>query len=121
MGKIDSLYNEICLRAWLGLKRPTVICLLALLVLVALAAPLWAQASGLENQVGTSLQPLANLFTGVAAKLLAIILIVFGAALIGFRGEWTWGLSALIAGIVLGIVSQIVTAIFAGSGTVTLP
>jgi type IV secretory pathway VirB2 component (pilin) len=67
-----------------------------------------------ETQVTEALNPLARLLVGPVAKGLAIIGLF---AFVGFlyAGRWMMAVSSLVAAVILGLLANIVTAIFQGS------
>jgi len=68
----------------------------------------------LEQQVTEALNPLARLLVGPIAKGLAVIGLF---SFVGFlyAGKWLIAISSLVAAVILGLLANIVTAIFQGS------
>jgi len=85
----------------------------AISIVLLFASDLLAQA--LDQQVGQALNPLARLLIGPIAKGLAIIGLF---SFVGFlyAGKWLIAVSSLVASIILGLLGQIVSAIFQGGG-----
>jgi type IV secretory pathway VirB2 component (pilin) len=75
----------------------------------------------LETQVTDALNPLARLLVGPIAKGLAIIGLFAFVGLL-YAGRWMMAVSSLVAAVILGLLANIVTAIFQGSnaGSFTL-
>jgi type IV secretory pathway VirB2 component (pilin) len=75
----------------------------------------------LETQVTDALNPLARLLVGPVAKGLAIIGLFAFVGLL-YAGRWMGAVSSLVAAVILGLLANIVTAIFQGSnaGSFTL-
>jgi type IV secretory pathway VirB2 component (pilin) len=75
----------------------------------------------LETQVTDALNPLARLLVGPVAKGLAIIGLFAFVGLL-YAGRWMMAVSSLVAAVILGLLANIVTAIFQGSnaGSFTL-
>jgi type IV secretory pathway VirB2 component (pilin) len=68
----------------------------------------------LETQVTDALNPLARLLVGPVAKGLAIIGLFAFVGLL-YAGRWMMAVSSLVAAVILGLLANIVTAIFQGS------
>jgi len=68
----------------------------------------------LEQQVTGALDPLARLLVGPIAKGLAVIGLFAFVGLL-YAGRWMMAVSALVAAVILGLLANIVTAIFQGS------
>jgi len=68
----------------------------------------------LETQVTTALNPLARLLVGPIAKGLAVIGLFAFVGLL-YAGRWMGAVSSLVAAVILGLLANIVTAIFQGS------
>lgn len=117
MNKIGDIYENASLRLWLViLNNPkvhmTVTWIIgAVSIVLFIASDLPAQA--LDQQVGQALNPLARLLIGPVAKGLAIIGLF---SFVGFlyAGKWLIAVSSLVASIILGLLGQIVSAIFQG-------
>ncbi len=90
----------------------TAIMMVGVLSLMIFFAP---QASAqLETQVTDALNPLARLLVGPIAKGLAIIGLFAFVGLL-YAGRWMMAVSSLVAAVILGLLANIVTAIFQGS------
>jgi len=68
----------------------------------------------LETQVTDALNPLARLLVGPIAKGLAVIGL-FAFVGLPYAGRWMMAVSSLVAAVILGLLANIVTAIFQGS------
>ena len=68
----------------------------------------------LETQVTDALNPLARLLVGPVAKGLAIVGLFAFVGLL-YAGRWMGAVSSLVAAVILGLLANIVTAIFQGS------
>jgi type IV secretory pathway VirB2 component (pilin) len=68
----------------------------------------------LETQVTEALNPLARLLVGPIAKGLAVIGLFAFVGLL-YAGRWMIAVSSLVAAVILGLLANIVTAIFQGS------
>src|SRR6266702_8192339 len=86
--------------------------LLGVLSLIVLFAP--DASAQLETQVTDALNPLARLLVGPVAKGLAIIGLFAFVGLL-YAGRWMMAVSSLVAAVILGLLANIVTAIFPGS------
>ena len=87
----------------------------ALVGMISLIVFLVPEASAqLETQVTEALNPLARLLVGPVAKGLAIIGLFAFVGLL-YAGRWMMAVSSLVAAVILGLLANIVTAIFQGS------
>ena len=86
--------------------------LLGVLSLIVLFAP--EARAQLETQVTDALNPLARLLVGPVAKGLAIVGLFAFVGLL-YAGRWMGAVSSLVAAVILGLLANIVTAIFQGS------
>jgi type IV secretory pathway VirB2 component (pilin) len=86
--------------------------LVGLLSLILFLAP--EASAQLETQVTEALNPLARLLVGPVAKGLAIIGLFAFVGLL-YAGRWMMAVSSLVAAVILGLLANIVTAIFQGS------
>src|SRR5216684_4435844 len=68
----------------------------------------------LDTQVTEALNPLARLLVGPIAKGLAVIGLFAFVGLL-YAGRWMMAVSSLVAAVILGLLANIVTAIFQGS------
>jgi len=93
--------------------------LIGIVSLILLFAP--EASAQLETQVTDALNPLARLLVGPIAKGLAIIGLFAFVGLL-YAGRWMMAVSSLVAAVILGLLANIVTAIFQGSnaGSFTL-
>ena len=93
--------------------------LIGIVSLILLFAP--DASAQLETQVTDALNPLARLLVGPVAKGLAIIGLFAFVGLL-YAGRWMGAVSSLVAAVILGLLANIVTAIFQGSnaGSFTL-
>ena len=93
--------------------------LVGVLSLIVLFAP--DARAQLETQVTDALNPLARLLVGPIAKGLAIVGLFAFVGLL-YAGRWMGAVSSLVAAVILGLLANIVMAIFQGSnaGTFTL-
>lgn len=104
--------------AWLSLavRYPrsflAVTALVGMVSLVLFFAP--DAGAQLETQVTTALNPLARLLVGPIAKGLAVIGLFAFVGLL-YAGRWMGAVSSLVAAVILGLLANIVTAIFQGS------
>ena len=85
---------------------------LGVLSLIVLFAP--EARAQLETQVTDALNPLARLLVGPVAKGLAIVGLFAFVGLL-YAGRWMGAVSSLVAAVILGLLANIVTAIFQGS------
>ena len=87
----------------------------ALVGMISLIVFLAPEASAqLETQVTDALNPLARLLVGPVAKGLAVIGLFAFVGLL-YAGRWMGAVSSLVAAVILGLLANIVTAIFQGS------
>ncbi len=86
--------------------------LIGIVSLILLFAP--DASAQLETQVTDALNPLARLLVGPIAKGLAIIGLFAFVGLL-YAGRWMMAVSSLVAAVILGLLANIVTAIFQGS------
>jgi type IV secretory pathway VirB2 component (pilin) len=86
--------------------------LVGLLSLILFLAP--EASAQLETQVTEALNPLARLLVGPIAKGLAVIGLFAFVGLL-YAGRWMIAVSSLVAAVILGLLANIVTAIFQGS------
>ena len=93
--------------------------MVGVLSLIVLFAP--DPSAPLDTQVTDALNPLARLLVGPIAKGLAIVGLFAFVGLL-YAGRWMGAVSSLVAAVILGLLANIVTAIFQGSnaGTFTL-
>ena len=90
----------------------TVTALVGVISLIVLFVP--EASAQLETQVTEALNPLARLLVGPVAKGLAIIGLFAFVGLL-YAGRWMMAVSSLVAAVILGLLANIVTAIFQGS------
>ncbi len=124
LGKIITEYDRACLAfSSFVVNHPkrymaVTVLLGGISFIILLVAEAGAQ---LEQQVTEALNPLARLLVGPIAKGLAVIGLF---AFVGFlyAGKWLIAISSLVAAVILGLLANIVTAIFRGSsaGSFTL-
>ena len=119
--KIISRINSACTKiglAWSSfvLRYPRrYLITTALLGMISLVVFFASEASAqLETQVTEALNPLARLLVGPVAKGLAIIGLFAFVGLL-YAGRWMMAVSSLVAAVILGLLANIVTAIFQGS------
>ena len=86
--------------------------LVGMISLVFFFAPV--ASAQLETQVTEALNPLARLLVGPIAKGLAVIGLFAFVGLL-YAGRWMIAVSSLVAAVILGLLANIVTAIFQGS------
>jgi type IV secretory pathway VirB2 component (pilin) len=87
----------------------------ALVGMISLFLLFVSEASAqLETQVTEALNPLARLLVGPIAKGLAVIGLFAFVGLL-YAGRWMIAVSSLVAAVILGLLANIVTAIFQGS------
>ncbi len=91
---------------------PAATALVGMISLILLLAP--DASAQLETQVTDALNPLARLLVGPVAKGLAIIGLFAFVGLL-YAGRWMMAVSSLVAAVILGLLANIVTAIFQGS------
>jgi type IV secretory pathway VirB2 component (pilin) len=84
--------------------------------LILLLAP--DASAQLETQVTSALDPLARLLVGPIAKGLAVIGLFAFVGLL-YAGRWMMAVSSLVAAVILGLLANIVTAIFQSSSAST--
>jgi type IV secretory pathway VirB2 component (pilin) len=84
--------------------------------LILLLAP--EASAQLETQVTSALDPLARLLVGPIAKGLAVIGLFAFVGLL-YAGRWMMAVSSLVAAVILGLLANIVTAIFQSSSAST--
>jgi type IV secretory pathway VirB2 component (pilin) len=90
----------------------TAMAVIGVLSLMVLFAP--DANAQLETQVTDALNPLARLLVGPVAKGLAVIGLFAFVGLL-YAGRWMGAVSSLVAAVILGLLANIVTAIFQGS------
>ena len=115
--KISETYLSFMIRYPRGYLTAT-----ALVGVVSLIVFFARNARGqLEREVTDALNPLARLLVGPVAKGLAIIGLFAFVGLL-YAGRWMMAVSSLVAAVILGLLANIVTAIFQGSnaGSFTL-
>ena len=108
--KIGETYLSFMIRYPRGYLAATA--LVGMLSLIVLFAP--DASAQLETQVTDALNPLARLLVGPIAKGLAIIGLFAFVGLL-YAGRWMGAVSSLVAAVILGLLANIVTAIFQGS------
>ena len=108
--KISETYWSFMIRYPRGYITATA--LVGVISLVLLFAP--EASAQLETQVTDALNPLARLLVGPVAKGLAIIGLFAFVGLL-YAGRWMMAVSSLVAAVILGLLANIVTAIFQGS------
>jgi type IV secretory pathway VirB2 component (pilin) len=115
--KISEIYWSFMIRYPRGYITATA--LVGVISLILLIAP--EASAQLETQVTDALNPLARLLVGPVAKGLAIIGLFAFVGLL-YAGRWMMAVSSLVAAVILGLLANIVTAIFQGSnaGSFTL-
>jgi type IV secretory pathway VirB2 component (pilin) len=89
---------------------------LGMISLILLLAP--EASAQLETQVTSALDPLARLLVGPIAKGLAVIGLFAFVGLL-YAGRWMMAVSSLVAAVILGLLANIVTAIFQSSSAST--
>jgi len=124
LGKINVEYDKTCLAvSSCVLNYPrgymAVTVLIGTISLVILLVP--EAGAQLEQQVTEALNPLARLLVGPIAKGLSVIGLFAFVGLL-YAGRWMMAVSSLVAAVILGLLANIVTAIFQGStaGSFTL-
>ena len=112
-GMAGKISDE-CSLVMIGYPRGYLImtALLGVLSLIVLFAP--DARAQLETQVTDALNPLARLLVGPVAKGLAIVGLFAFVGLL-YAGRWMGAVSSLVAAVILGLLANIVTAIFQGS------
>jgi type IV secretory pathway VirB2 component (pilin) len=117
ISRIKNVFGEIGL-AWSSfvLRYPRAYLITTALVgMISLIVFFVPEASAqLETQVTEALNPLARLLVGPVAKGLAIIGLFAFVGLL-YAGRWMMAVSSLVAAVILGLLANIVTAIFQGS------
>jgi type IV secretory pathway VirB2 component (pilin) len=108
--KIDLAWSSFALRYPRGYLITTA--LVGMISLIVFFAP--EASAQLETQVTEALNPLARLLVGPVAKGLAIIGLFAFVGLL-YAGRWMMAVSSLVAAVILGLLANIVTAIFQGS------
>jgi type IV secretory pathway VirB2 component (pilin) len=108
--KINEAYLSCMIERRRGLLAATAI--VGVLSLIVLFAP--EARAQLETQVTDALNPLARLLVGPVAKGLAIVGLFAFVGLL-YAGRWMGAVSSLVAAVILGLLANIVTAIFQGS------
>jgi type IV secretory pathway VirB2 component (pilin) len=109
-GKIGLAWSSFVLRHQRGYLITTA--LVGMISLIVFCAP--EASAQLETQVTEALNPLARLLVGPVAKGLAIIGLFAFVGLL-YAGRWMMAVSSLVAAVILGLLANIVTAIFQGS------
>ena len=109
-GKIGLAWSSFVLRHQRGYLVTTA--LVGVISLIVFFAP--EASAQLETQVTEALNPLARLLVGPVAKGLAIIGLFAFVGLL-YAGRWMMAVSSLVAAVILGLLANIVTAIFQGS------
>jgi type IV secretory pathway VirB2 component (pilin) len=109
-GKIGLAWSSFVLRHPRGYLITTA--LIGMISLVLFVVP--DASAQLETQVTEALNPLARLLVGPVAKGLAIIGLFAFVGLL-YAGRWMMAVSSLVAAVILGLLANIVTAIFQGS------
>jgi len=124
LAKINAVYDGVCLEfsSFLLSYSRGYMAVTALLGVASLLIVLASEAGAqLEQQVTEALNPLARLLVGPIAKGLAVIGLF---SFVGFlyAGKWLIAVSSMVAAVILGLLANIVTAIFQGStaGSFTL-
>ena len=117
LAKVGSTYERACFAfCSFVLNHPkgsmAVTALLGAVSFIILLVP--DAGAQLEQQVTEALNPLARLLVGPIAKGLAVIGLF---SFVGFlyAGKWLIAISSLVAAVILGLLANIVTAIFQGS------
>src|SRR5712692_3137857 len=108
--KISETYLSFMIRYPRGYLMATG--LVGVISLILFFAP--EASAQLETQVTDALNPLARLLVGPVAKGLAIIGLFAFVGLL-YAGRWMMAVSSLVAAVILGLLANIVTAIFQGS------
>ncbi len=117
LAKINARYERVCFAFSLFFLNRSKghMAVTALLGATSFLILLIPDASAqLEQQVTEALNPLARLLVGPIAKGLAVIGLF---SFVGFlyAGKWLIAISSLVAAVILGLLANIVTAIFQGS------
>jgi len=119
VSKIKVVSGKLCV-VWLSfiLRHPraylATMAVLGVLSLIIFVAP--EASAQLETQVTEALNPLARLLVGPVAKGLAVIGLFAFVGLL-YAGRWMGAVSSLVAAVILGLLANIVTAIFQGSNS----
>ena len=108
--KISVVWSSFVIRYPRGYLIVTA--LVGVISLILLFAP--EASAQLETQVTDALNPLARLLVGPIAKGLAVIGLFAFVGLL-YAGRWMMAVSSLVAAVILGLLANIVTAIFQGS------
>ena len=117
VSKVEAAVGRLSV-AWLSLavRYPmaylVTVAFIGVLSLIVFFAP--EASAQLETQVTTALNPLARLLVGPIAKGLAVIGLFAFVGLL-YAGRWMGAVSSLVAAVILGLLANIVTAIFQGS------
>ena len=117
VSKVEAAVGRLSV-AWLSLavRYPmaylVMMAFIGVLSLIVFFAP--EASAQLETQVTTALNPLARLLVGPIAKGLAVIGLFAFVGLL-YAGRWMGAVSSLVAAVILGLLANIVTAIFQGS------
>ena len=117
VSKVEAAVDRLSV-AWLSLavRYPmaylVMMAFIGVLSLIVFFAP--EASAQLETQVTTALNPLARLLVGPIAKGLAVIGLFAFVGLL-YAGRWMGAVSSLVAAVILGLLANIVTAIFQGS------
>jgi type IV secretory pathway VirB2 component (pilin) len=109
-GKVGLAWSSFVLRHPRGYLITTMV--VGMISLVLFFAP--EASAQLETQVTEALNPLARLLVGPIAKGLAVIGLFAFVGLL-YAGRWMIAVSSLVAAVILGLLANIVTAIFQGS------
>ncbi len=109
-GKLGLAWSSFVLRHPRGYLMATG--LVGVISLIVFFAP--DASAQLETQVTEALNPLARLLVGPIAKGLAVIGLFAFVGLL-YAGRWMMAVSSLVAAVILGLLANIVTAIFQGS------
>jgi len=108
--KIGEAYSSFMIRYPRGYLMVTA--LVGVFSLILFFTP--EASAQLETQVTDALNPLARLLVGPIAKGLAVIGLFAFVGLL-YAGRWMMAVSSLVAAVILGLLANIVTAIFQGS------
>jgi type IV secretory pathway VirB2 component (pilin) len=117
VSKVEAAVGRVSV-AWLSfaVRYPVAylmtVAFIGVLFLIVFFAP--EASAQLETQVTTALNPLARLLVGPIAKGLAVIGLFAFVGLL-YAGRWMGAVSSLVAAVILGLLANIVTAIFQGS------
>jgi hypothetical protein len=108
--------------AWLSFAVRYPVAYLVTLIFIGVASLVFFAApeasAQLETQVTSALDPLARLLVGPIAKGLAVIGLFAFVGLL-YAGRWMMAVSSLVAAVILGLLANIVTAIFQSSSAST--